>query len=179
MASATATRIEPNQHTIWCNDPDEIESIMESYNAECDDEDEQIDYERAAELCDEYRQDEIINLGSANGGEILAIAVLGLWNGRRSGYKTIDKLTDVLEDLPNYDAYIRFYVDENGELRGRFSHHDGTNYVTYRERRPDCSDENWYLLTSAIYNSEEYSNLLELCTTKLGPKIQKVYGWAN
>lgn len=177
--SATVTRIEPNQHTIWTNDPDDVEALMEDYNAECDDESEQLDYEQAADLNEEYRLDEIANLESANGGEILAAADLGLWNGRRSGYKTIGKLTDVLRDLPDYPAYIRFYVDENGEFCGRFSHHDGTNYVTYRERRPDCSDEDWDALTDAIYNNEEYSNLLELCTMKLGPKIQKVYGWVN
>lgn len=179
MANATATRIEPNYHTIWTNDLDAIEALMEDYNAEYSDEEDQLDFYAAAELNEEYRHDEIANLESANAGKILAIADLGLWNGRRSGYTTYEKLTDVLKDLPDYDAYIRFYVDEHGEFRGRFTHHDGTNYILYRERRPDCSEEDWDSLKDAIYNNEEYSNLLELCTMKLGPKIQKVYGWVD
>lgn len=182
MANATATRIEPNQHTIWTNDPDDIETLMEDYNAECDDEDEQLDYEQASELNDEYRQDEIDNLKPANGGAILAIADLGRWNGRCAAYQIYDKLTDVLEKLPHYGgAYIRFYVDEHGELCGRITHHDGTDYVTYRERRPGCSDEDWERLieTDIIYDKEERGNLIELCTEKLGPKIQQVYGWVD
>lgn len=179
MEKVTATKIERNEHTIWTNDLDEIEAIMEGYNAERGEDDDEMDYCEAAELNEEYRHDEILNLASANGGEILAIADLGRWDGRYTGYKVLNKLTDVLKELPNYDAYTRFYVDQNGELCGRFSHHDGTNYVTYRERRPDCSDEDWDRMTNAIYNNEEHDNLVELYTTKLGPKIQKVYGWVN
>lgn len=175
MSNKTTTR----EHTIWSNDPEEIEAIMEGYNAECDAEDEKLDYEAAAELCDEYRHDEILNLQSANGREILAIADLGRWNGRHTGYKTYSKLTEVLRRLPSYSAYVRFYVDENGEFCGHFSHHDGTDYIIYRERRADCSDDDWDRLTDAIYNNDDYDALLEYCTTPVGPKIQKVYGWIN
>ena len=177
MVSATATRIEPNYHTIWTNDLDAIETLMEDYNAECRDENERLDFYAAAELNEEYRHDEIANLESANAGEILAIADLDLWNGRRSGYTTYEKLTDVLKAMLHYDAYIRFYVDEYGEFRGRFTHHDGTNYITYRERRPGCSEELWYRLLEAISEDGDYSNLIGLCTMPLGPKIQAVYGW--
>lgn len=168
-----------NQHTIWTNEPDAITALMEDYNAEYGDEDEQLDYYAAAELNDEYRHDEISNLESANAGEILAIADLGLWNGRCSGYTTYKKLTDVLETMPNYDAYIRFYVDEHGEFCGRFTHHDGINSVIYRERRPNCSEEMWNHLLETMMEDDDYSNLVELCTMPLGTKIQAIYGWVD
>ena len=175
MSDTITTR----EHTIWCNDPDEICAIMDGMNSELEPGVDPYTYNDAAKICNEYRQDEIANLRSANGSPILVIANLGLWDGRHQGYKVLQKLTSVLKNLPNYDAYIRFYVDDAGEFRARMAHHDGVNYYLYRERRPDCSDEDWDSLKDAIYNNEEYSNLLELCTMKLGPKIQKVYGWVD
>lgn len=176
MSDTITTR----EHTIWCNDPDEIYAIMDDMNSELEPGVDPYTYNDAAELCDEYRFDEITNLESANGGKILAIADLGLWDGRHTGYKILDKLTDVLSDLPNYYAYIRFYVDENGEFCGRVAHHDGTNYITYRERRPDCDENAWDELLDKIYNSDDsYVDLLDVCTIPLGKKIQAIYGWIS
>lgn len=174
MSDTITTR----EHTIWCNDPEEICAIMNDMNSELEPGVDPYTYNDAAEICNEYRQDEIANLQSANGSQILVIANLGLWDGRHQGYKVLQKLTSVLEDLPNYDAYIRFYVDDAGEFRARMTHHDGVNYYLYRERKADVSDEEWDELLEAIYDDvDTVSDLLEARTTKLGPKIQAVYGW--
>lgn len=173
-------KITTNEHTIWSNELDEVYAIMDDMNRDLEAGEDPYTYDDAAEICNEYRQDEIANLQSSNGGQILVIANLGLWDGRHQGYKVLPKLTSVLEDLPNYDAYIRFYVDDAGEFRARMTHHDGVNYYLYRERKAGVSDDEWDELLEAIYNdADTMSDLLEARTSKLGPKIQTVYGWQS
>lgn len=80
--------------------------------------------------------------------EYIAIADLGLWNGRRVGYKELNNLTEVLGD---YD-YIKVYTD-NYNLRVDGIHHDGTNYITIRKFK-DISDTQKENFLDKIYSGK-------------------------
>lgn len=81
--------------------------------------------------------DERQNLNKDVNGVIIAFGDLGLWNGRKQGYQILgDNIAGILQST-QYDA--EWYGD-GYDIRGRMSHHDGTNYVLYRvaENRDDA-----------------------------------------
>lgn len=80
--------------------------------------------------------------------EYIAIADLGLWNGRRMGYKELSNLTDI---LGNYD-YTKVYTD-NYNLKVDGIHHDGTNYIIIRKFK-DISDVQKENFLDKIYNGK-------------------------
>ena len=86
-----------------------------------------------------YFDDELINLNRELGRHILVIADLGLWNGRRSGYKEIG--TNLRDCLYTNDDDMRLYVDNLGDLRADGYHHDGTNHYLYRVYKPGVGEE--------------------------------------
>lgn len=107
-------------------------------------------------------------------GYIIAIATMGLWNGRRTGCKILDKnnLKEILycgsEDY-NHLYYDGFNVYKNA------IHHDGTNCIMFREVRPDVNIEK---LCDKIYSNEKISNaLLNRYTRSLRRYIKKIYSW--
>lgn len=57
----------------------------------------------------------------------LVCGSLGLWNGRRPGYKVLKKLSDLLSVLGNYD-YVKIY-QKGRETLLTLAHHDGTHYM--------------------------------------------------
>lgn len=59
--------------------------------------------------------------------KILAVADIGLWYGRRTGFNIYDNLQDVF--YSECDS-VKWYI-ENNSLKFIGYHHDGTNYVTY------------------------------------------------
>lgn len=128
-------------------------------------------YERMYDDLNFFIDDERSNLDiSCN--KIIVIANLGLWHGRRQGYKIIDG--NVKNILYTDCDYAKWYADEK-DIRGKFIHHDGTNYVLYREIKDmDTIDE----FTNKIYNGEELTDeLLDKYTNSLRPYVAKIYGW--
>ena len=124
------------------------------------------------ELLDMYLEDERANLNVNADGRIFIIADLGLWNGRKQGYKILGrKVSDILSD----DAdYIEWYGDGHN-IRATAAHHDGTNYYEYRVIR---EDRNIDKLLDAIYNGEEITRKkLNYYTKSLYSDVAKVYGW--
>ncbi len=130
------------------------------------------DVDEDPELLNIYLDDERENLNIVADGRILVIADLGLWNGRRQGYKILSRrVSDILSD----DAdYVEWYG--NGyNIKATASHHDGTNYYEYRVIREDRNIEN---LLDAIYNGEKITRKkLNYYTKSLYKDIAKVYGW--
>lgn len=119
-----------------------------------------------------YLEDERQNLNVETDGRILIIADLGLWNGRRQGYKILGtKVSDILSS----DAdYVELYGDGHN-IKATVSHHDGTNYYEYRVIREDRNVEN---LLDAIYNGEEITRKkLNYYTKSLYKDVAKIYGW--
>ena len=120
-------------------------------------------------------EDERENLSSVDdSGELIAIADVGRWNGRVSGYKRIKDLPDVLYSSCDYE---RVYVDSNGDLRKDESHHDGSNSILYRYFKDNLTEEQKDNFLGKIYNGECTQKDITRYTRKAGVGIAKVYGW--
>ena len=162
------------RHVIWSNrnlDINDWKDFLEEEYPEVTDEYEQ--YELISEMNMEYLRDERCNLSEKVDGRILVIADLGLWDGRRQGYKILDNtISDILYD--ENGEYLEWYGD-GYNIKATVSHHDGTNYYEYRVIREDRNIEN---LLDAIYNGEEINRKkLNYYTKSLYPYIAKIYGW--
>lgn len=123
----------------------------------------------------EYSYDEELhNLDINTEGDIIAIASIGLWNRRCSGYKILDNnnLKEILY-CGNKD-YNHLYYDGFNVYK-KVIHHDGTNHIMFREVRPDVDIEK---LCDKIYNNEPISNAtLNRYTGSLRRYVKKIYGW--
>ena len=120
---------------------------------------------------DAYKVSERQNLNKDVNGVIIAFGDLGLWNGRKQGYQILgDNIAGILQST-QYDA--EWYGD-GYDIRGRMSHHDGTNYVLYRvaENRDDAER-----IAAKIYNYEIDENGFRQVTRSLHPYVAAVYGW--
>lgn len=118
--------------------------------------------------------DEIRNLDVETKGDIIAIANMGLWHGRRLGYKILDKnnLKEVL--CCGNEDYNHLYYDGFNVYKEAI-HHDGTNFILFREVRPDVNIEG---LCDMIYNNEDISkSTLNRYTRSLRRYVKKIYGW--
>jgi hypothetical protein len=164
---------------IWSdrniNPDDWKESYAEFIEANDLDEDPDDEYklwEYINETLGYYLDDECANLNKETEGRILAIADLGLWNGRRQGYKILTN--NVNSIFTTGDDYTEYYSD-GYNIRGTGVHHDGTNFYEYRVIREDRNIQN---LLDAIYNGEKITRKkLNYYTKSLHPYVAKVYGW--
>ena len=126
-------------------------------------------YNRNAEFLENARKD-LFKILPEN---IIAIADLGLWDGRRSGYKDLDNnLASVLDPCEDYDT---FYVDQNGDVRHESIHHDGTNYILYRQWRPDLSDEQKDRFRAKILSGKYTRRDINRYTVRIGQYVADVY----
>lgn len=169
------------KHIIWSNINLDIEDWRDGYKEfleinEMEDKDpnnESEIYRWMEETNSEYLYDERINLDKKVDGRILLIGDLGLWNGRRRGYKIID--SGNIKDILSSDCdYVEWYGD-GSNIRCTAHHHDGTNYYLYRVIRENRNIEN---LIAAICNGEAISrSKLNYYTKSLYKDISKIYGW--
>ena len=105
---------------------------------------------------------------------LIAIADVGRWDGRFSGYKEIKNLADVLYTSCDYE---RVYVDSNGDLRKEESHHDGSNFILYRYWKEGLTDEQKENFLDKIYNGKCTSKDITRYTRKAGLGIADAFGW--
>ena len=159
------------KHIIWSNDYETIESIRKDME---DDRDEKVDYLEASYLNCDYLDDERINLSGIETNQIVAIADLGLWHGRRTGYKLLDTVADCL--YSDCDE-VKWYCDRY-DFKATMSHHDGTNYIVYREKKDNISTEQWLNFIAKIFSGTVTKADITRYSKSLRPKIAKVYGWA-
>jgi len=134
---------------------------------------EQMVYDEWGEQLDFWFSDEQENLNKQLDGNIIAIADLGLWNGRFSGYKIIgDNLNEIMS-FGNHD-YIKIYSD-GYNIRKESSHHDGTNHILFRMVR---NDRNIDYFTDMIYNKKPITkNMLNYYTKSIEKNVRNIYGW--
>lgn len=165
--------------TIWSSDvnlEDWRDDLLEEHPDYTDDE----LYELACEINDEYLDDEIINLRSAETYEpILVIADLGLWYGRRPAYielRNVSTIGDALQKVIGVN-HCDIYVDERGDLCCREAHHDGTNYQMLRTWKHNTSATQRENLLEKIRKGTATRRDITRVTEKLGDKIARVYGW--
>lgn len=137
---------------IWSSDALLDETAREYYQnfkrEELDDDAYKVSDEEWSDEVYNELGDERQNLNKDVNGVIIAFGDLGLWNGRKQGYQILgDNIAGILQST-QYDA--EWYGD-GYDIRGRMSHHDGTNYVLYRvaENRDDAER-----IAAKIYNYE-------------------------
>ena len=140
-----------------------------------------IDYsELSAEDMDyydsDYFNDELINLKVPTEEQIIAIADMGLWNGRKQGYRVCNRLLSECLTVGNKD-YNHLYYD-GFNVRKTTKHPDGTNYILFREFKSGLSDASKENFINKIYSGEPIDNAtLNRYTRSLRRYVKKVYGW--
>ena len=156
-------------HIIWSNDVEHIEKLMED--------DPELVWESAYELNAEYLEDERANLNIEVGDEIIVLADLGLWYGRRPAYKLIRKtnIADCLCGTCGDD--VTWFVDDRGDLNCRDIHHDGTNLYLYRAWRPGMSAERRENFLEKWNRGLATRKDITRYTKRIGNYIADVYGW--
>ena len=165
-----------NRHVVWSNEnldlEDWRESLEELYPGYSDDELYEI-------MCDSNAAnlyDERANLNILLSQPILAVADLGLWYGRRMGYKEIES-GNIRDCLYAEGDYTTWFVDQNGDFRCDDKHHDGTNHYLYRVYKDDASESQKERLKEKLYDGTATRADIARITRRLGDDIGKVYGW--
>ena len=106
-------------------------------------------------------------------GTIIAIADLGLWDGRHMAYKELSNLMDissVFEDINTLE------VDRYNNLTLAAIHHDGTNHITFREIKPDLSARQVNQFEDKIYYGKATSKDISRYTRSIGKHFKEYYG---
>jgi len=166
----------PEKHIVWSDMNLDIEDWREYLEEDYPGYDEFDLYEKMVEINSEYLGDERANLNKPIGGTMLVVANLGLWDGRRQGYKEIRnaKLKDALDY--KYDS-AEWYVTRDGEFCGTQCHHDGTNHYVYRKVKENASDDELADLELKLYNGEATQDDIDKVTEKIGKQVADVYGY--
>lgn len=156
---------------------DDWKYLCENADVNIEDENAKIDYVNF-EIENNY-YDEIDNLKFSNSNEkenILAIANLGLWNGRVYGYKELgNNLECILEDI-DYNDYGKLFSDRY-DIKATIQHHDGTNYCTFRRWKDDLTDKQKENFLDKIWNNTLTKKDITRYTKSIKKEIDKIYGW--
>ncbi len=164
-----------DKRSIWSSDIGDPENWREAW----EDGDELSETElitRAEELNAEYLEDEKNNLCLYFNEEIVAIGKIGRWNGTFDGYKVIESCC-LSECFYSECDSNEWFVDEHGDLCHVGSHHDGTNYTTYRLFRKGITEKEKEDFLDLIYNGKIDDEAIEKYTRRLGDYIADVYGF--
>jgi hypothetical protein len=166
----------PEKHMIWSNTDLDLKDWIDDFKADYPDLSEEEYSAMMLERNGEYLSDERENLNIQIDDDILVIGDIGRWDGRRMGYKVIEtgKLSDCLSSECDY---AEWYVDREGEFRGREIHHDGTNYMYYRKFKADADYDDRAELMDQIYHGVAKQEDIDRLTEKLGETVGAVYGW--
>lgn len=163
---------------------DAIENILENHNEWLEDGEKEMTASDISEsdIYDEMNfidelnyKDTLSCLDKELDDRILVLADLGLWKGRRMGYRELgSNLSEVLK--LGYHDYATVYV-EGSQLKARDVHHDGTNIYTFRQWKPEVSEESRQSLLNKIYNGTASDKEIYRKTISLGRKVSEIYGW--
>lgn len=124
----------------------------------------------------ESLEEERCNLNVKLDGEIIIIANLGLWYGRRSGYRIIES-GNIADCLYDRDCeYLEWYCDKY-DFRCNAHHHDGSNHYLYREIRPELTDTQRENFLYKLTHGEINERTLRRYTKSIRPVIASIYGW--
>ena len=105
------------------------------------------------------------------------IGDLGLWYGRRSGYKEIES-GNIRDCLYADTDYSTWYVDRLGDLRCDAIHHDGTDHYLYRAYKDGVRESQIDLLKDKLYRGIATRADVTRITRRLGDDIARVYGFS-
>ena len=163
-------------HLIWSNYHIDYEDWKEDMEHEFPDLSDDERYYKMLEINEGYLDDERDNLNIQLSQPILVVANLGLWYGRRSGYREIES-GNIRDCLTLRHDFTTWYVDRLGDLRCDDIHHDGTNHYLYRAFRDGVGEHQRDRLKERIYSGIATRSDIVRLTRRLGDDIGKVYGW--
>lgn len=167
------------EHIIWDGTFYEFETLAK----ECRDDYEDIYpgkpdawwYEFAQETYYSYLDDERENLDIPTDGQIIIIADLGLWNGRKTGIKLLNTCNvNAVLGGSYVNGDIKYYADRYN-VRADDYHHDGTNHYLFREVRKDRNINN--LIDRVMDGEVITSSIINYYTKSIVSYVNKVYGW--
>ena len=162
-------------HLLWSNNYERIDELRRLVNKSCLDYEEDELLRAAYDLNDICLEDLRLNLDIELDMPIIILGNIGRWNGRVLGFKD---LKENLEDcFYTEDDYIKWYLDEKGDLRGTGYHHDGTNYYLYRVFKKNVSEDQIENFKSKVLNWGLSYDDSKRYTQRLGDKISEVYGF--
>lgn len=111
---------------------------------------------------------------------IVVFGVLGLWHGKVHGLRILSerKLSAILHAAcRDSEEYTVYYDSDDGEVKAKDVHHDGTNRYLFRELvsgiSPDDEDAFLELVKSGAAKLEDINRF----TASLGPRVESIYGW--
>lgn len=108
--------------------------------------------------------------------DIIVIADIGRWNGRRSGYQIIN--SGNIQDIFSTNCdYAMWYVDSHKNLRFEGAHHDGRNYHLYRTWKNTVSEEQKENFLDKIYYGEVTSRDITRYTKRIGGIVLEKLGY--
>ena len=165
-----------DRHIIWSNENLDLEDWRDELSVEYPGYSDDDLYGIMCDRNNSYLSDERVNLNIRLSQPILVVADLGLWYGRRMGFKEITSgnIRDCL--YSNYD-YTTWFVDKNGDLRCDDTHHDGTNHYLYRVYKDSATESQKERLREKLYDGTASRADIVRITRRLGDDIGKVYGW--
>ena len=165
------------KHVIWSNEDLRLEDFIGQIEEAYPDASEAEKYQLMQEINDDFLDDDRMNLNIRMDEPILVVGDLGLWNGRRTGYKEISS-GNIADCLYAEGDYVSWYVDDKGDFRCDDTHHDGTNHYLYREWKSCVPEGARDELRERIYRGDpSYEPMLKRFTEPIGPRIAEVYGW--
>lgn len=148
------------KHIIWTSEIN-LEDWKDFLQEHPEASDEYEQYQLVAELNEDYRQDEKINLNKEINGVI--IADLGLWDGLHHAFKEIKNLNECLNyHTKGASVDLEVFV-QNGSLKAIERHHDGINYYTFYQ----------------IKDGYTVDDLPDEALIDLGKAVQEIYGWSE
>lgn len=171
------------RHIIWSDMSLDLDDWREDYKDfleinELDDDpnDENELYKWMVETNEDYLADERMNLDIQLSQPIIVIADLGLWYGRKSGYRVIDS-GNIKDCLYSNTDYTEWYVDKYGDLSADAAHHDGTNHYLYRVFKDTATESQIENLKYKLYEGKATRADITRITRRLGDEIAAVYGF--
>lgn len=179
MESARENLVE---NMFWDSDENDSITVTDNYGKEVkltrEEYSNSLTEEQIQEECNfldsTWFDDEKLELASVSEGNVIAIADLGRWNGRFSGYKELNNLEDIMYSSCDYE---RIYVDSNGDLRKKESHHDGSNSILYRYWKEGLTEQQRDNFLNKIYRGECTKADITRYTRKAGIGIANAFGW--
>lgn len=168
-----------DRHIIWSNYDLDYEDWRDDLEENYPDLTEEERIALMYEINDDSLNDERANLDVQLSQPILVIGDLGLWHGRRMGYREIQSgnIRDCLYSGRD-DMYSTWYVDKLGDFRCDAVHHDGTNHYLYRAYKPGIRESQIDLLKEKLYRGIATRADITRITRRLGDDIAKVYGFS-
>ncbi len=110
---------------------------------------------------------------------IIVIADLGLWDGRRTGYREIrGNIAKCLDVRVSSSYESTWYLDDRNDLVCDDIHHDGTNHYLYRTWKKTATPQQRANFISKIMTGETITRRdITRLTERLGDAICAAHGW--